>query len=95
MSYSNSTTNYGLPLPDDSDRSNWTDNNTAFELIDNAIHQNAVATVSFSAALGALTARVAALENAQPQSLSGFVKYDANASAGLTNSQYGKLVIQQ
>lgn len=95
MSYSNSTTYYGLPLPDDNDKSNWTDNNTAFALIDEEIHKNAIAKVSFSAALGALTARVAALENAQPQSLAGFVKYDANASAGLTNSQYGKLVIQQ
>ena len=94
MAYSNQTENYGLPLPTDNDKSTWTDNNDAFELIDREIHQNALAKVSFSAALGALTARVAALEQAQPQSLSGFVKYDANGT-GLTNTQYGKLTIQQ
>lgn len=38
MSYSNQTTHYGLPLPTASDRSVWTDNNTAFEAIDSAIY---------------------------------------------------------
>lgn len=93
MAYSNSTTHYNLPLPTDNDRSNWTDNNAAFQAIDSVIHANAVATVSFSASLVALAERVTALENAQPQSLSGFVKYDANGT-GLQNSQYAKLTIQ-
>lgn len=88
MAYSSSTTNYHLPLPTDDDRSNWTDNNEAFQTIDNAIHENATE-------LASLAERVAALESAQPQSLAGFVKVDTENGTGLQNSEYSKLVIQQ
>ena len=38
MSYSNSTTHYNLPLPTGSDKSLFTDTNTAFQAIDAAIY---------------------------------------------------------
>lgn len=38
MSYTNETTNYGLPLPTGSDKSTFTDNNTAFQAVDAALH---------------------------------------------------------
>ena len=38
MSYTNETTYYGLPLPTGSDKSTFTDNNTAFEAVDAALH---------------------------------------------------------
>lgn len=38
MSYTNETTYYGLPLPVGSDKSTFTDNNTAFQAVDAALH---------------------------------------------------------
>lgn len=38
MSYTNETTFYGLPLPTGSDKSTFTDNNTAFQAVDAALH---------------------------------------------------------
>ena len=38
MSYTNETTYYGLPLPTGSDKSTFTDNNTAFQAVDAALH---------------------------------------------------------
>lgn len=38
MSYTNETTYYGLPLPTGSDKSAFTDNNTAFQAVDAALH---------------------------------------------------------
>lgn len=38
MSYRNETTYFGLPLPTGSDKSTFTDNNTAFQAVDAALH---------------------------------------------------------
>lgn len=38
MSYTNETTYYSLPLPTGSDKSTFTDNNTAFQAVDAALH---------------------------------------------------------
>lgn len=86
MAYSNSTTNYHLPLPTDSDKSNWTDANTGFTAIDTAVKSNADAIV-------ALAARVTALENAPGVDMTDFIKYDNEAqTSGLTNNEYKKLI---
>lgn len=83
MAYSNQTTNYGLPLPTDSDKSGFTDYNTSFDAVDTAL-KGAVD------AIAALTTRVAALE---ALNLDNAVVYDATNGTGLTNAQASKLKI--
>lgn len=58
MSYSNQTTHYGLPLPTGSDRSVWTDNNTAFEAIDGAIYTASQNATGASEAVSAMATTV-------------------------------------
>lgn len=58
MSYSNQTTHYGLPLPTASDRSVWTDNNTAFEAIDGAIYTASQNATGASEAVSAMATTV-------------------------------------
>ena len=106
MAYTNQTTNYGLPLPVDSDRSTFLDTNTAFAAVDTAL-KGAVDGVASAAsditalttrvssaesAITALTTRVAALETAIASfDLENAVFYDATNGTGLTNAQAVKL----
>lgn len=106
MSYTNQTTNYGLPLPVDSDRSTFLDTNTAFQAVDTAlkgaVDDVAAADSAITAlttrlttaenAITTLTTRVAALETAVASfDLENAVFYDATNGTGLTNAQAVKL----
>lgn len=58
MAYSNQTTHYGLPLPTGSDKSTWTDTNTAFSAIDQAIYEAAQGGSSQAAAIAQLQSQM-------------------------------------
>ena len=58
MSYTNETTYYGLPLPTGSDKSTFTDNNTAFQAVDAALHTAAEGAAQAALDITSLTGRV-------------------------------------
>lgn len=58
MAYSNQTTHYGLPLPTGSDKSTWTDTNTAFSAIDQALYEAAQGGSSQAAAIAQLQSQM-------------------------------------
>lgn len=58
MSYTNETTYYGLPLPTGSDKSTFTDNNTAFQAVDAALHTASEGVAQAAEDITSLTGRV-------------------------------------
>lgn len=83
MSYTNKTKYYNLPQFGENDIPSWNDINTAFGLIDTALHNIATQ--------GGITEQQAqALINS---SLVGVVKHDGTSGTGITNAQYSKLTI--
>lgn len=58
MSYTNETTYYGLPLPTGSDKSTFTDNNTAFQAVDAALHTASEGAAQAAEDITSLTGRV-------------------------------------
>lgn len=63
MSYSAETTYYGLPLPTGSDKSTFTDNNTAFQAVDAALHTAAEGAAQAAEDITSLTSRVGTAED--------------------------------
>lgn len=63
MSFTNETTYYGLPLPTGSDKSTFTDNNTAFQAVDAALHTAAEGAAQAAEDITGLTTRVGAAED--------------------------------
>lgn len=61
MSYTNETTYYGIPLPNGSDKSTWTDDNAAKERIDADLHSAVEMSTSASEDIVAIKATVANL----------------------------------
>lgn len=84
MSYSNETQYYDLPQFASSDIPTWDDINTAFSIIDTALHNIAAAS-----GISAETA-----QQMINSSLSGAVFHDATNGTGITSAQYSKLKIQ-
>lgn len=83
MAYTNTTQYYNLPQFGENDVPSWNDINTAFGLIDTALHN--IATQS-----GITEQQAQALID---QSLVGVVKHDGTSGTGITNAQYSKLTI--
>lgn len=83
MAYTNTTQYYNLPQFTEADVPSWNDINTAFGLIDTALHN--IATQS-----GITQQQAQALIDS---SLVGVVKHDGTSGTGITNAQYSKLTI--
>lgn len=62
MAYSNQTTNYGLPLPNGTDKSTWLDTNEGFQAIDTALAGAVAKGSANESAITTLKTRVAANE---------------------------------
>lgn len=83
MAYTNTTQYYNLPQFGENDVPSWNDINTAFGLIDTALHS--IATQS------GITQQQA--QSLIDQSLAGVIKHDSTSGTGITNAQYSKLTI--
>jgi len=83
MAYTNTTQYYNLPQFQDTDKPTWGDINTAFSIIDTAMHNIATS--------GGITAQEA--QAMIDNSLDDAVFYDAVNGTGLTSGEYSKLKI--
>lgn len=83
MAYTGTTQYYSLPQFAGTDIPSWDDLNTAFTIIDTALHNIAESS-------GISQQQAQALIDA---SLVDTIKYDATAGTGITNAQYSKLKI--
>lgn len=83
MAYTNTTQYYNLPQFSEHDIPSWNDINTAFSLIDTALHN--------IASQGGITEQQA--QALIDSSLVGVVKHDGTSGTGITNAQYSKLTI--
>ena len=64
MAYSQQTTNYGLPLPTGSDKSNFLDTNQSFQAVDTALHTAVTGLTAVEGSVQNLNSDVTSLETA-------------------------------